>query len=149
MSCGHVGIRQTVIVLLLAACGGGDGTGTSVASIAGVWSTSIGVSNSQVNLSCQFTGTATLSQSGTTFNGSYSGTSLCTGPGGSTSDPSTGVIGGGQITGSHVTFTDDDGCNYSGTITGSPANRISGTVSCLFAISGQTYTFTGTWQVNR
>jgi hypothetical protein len=48
-----------------------------------------------------------------------------------------------------VSFSDES-CSYTGTVTGSPPNRIAGPVSCQFEVeSGQTITLTGTWAASR
>lgn len=86
-------------------------------------------------------------QTGTDFTGTVvSGTQTCTGGGSTTSYDLTGAaIGGGQISGSSISFT-TEGCTYSGSITGSPANRLAGSETCVVPYGGTSYTFTGTWQ---
>ena len=51
---------------------------------------------------------------------------------------------GGQVDGSSVSFATGQ-FTYSGTITGSPPNRINGSVSGVIAFGGSNYNFSGTW----
>lgn len=135
---------------VLVACGGSSSTGPSgPMSIAGAWNLSVNVSNSALSTSCTAQGQATVNQSGSQMSGTYNDAATCTGPGGTSSNNNTGTLTGGQISGSQVSFSDDGGCNYAGTGSGSPVNRMSGNASCTYAISGQNYAFTGTWQATR
>jgi len=151
-SCAEVTMKRfwLVLPLVATACGGNSSTGPSgPMSIAGTWSFSVNVSNSGLSTSCTAQGQVTINQNSSQFNGTYSDASTCTGPGGTTSSNNAGNISGGQISGSQVSFSDDGGCNYTGTGSGSPVNRLSGNVSCTYAISGQNYTFSGTWQASK
>lgn len=142
-------VVAAVAAVGLAGCGGSDSTGPSPApNIAGRWIYGVNLSNAPLQVSCQGSGEFDVSQSGNSFSGTGSGTMTCTGPGGSFTDATGGSIGGGQITGNEVTFTDGE-CSYHGTFSGTPPNRMSGTVGCPVAISGTVYQFTGTWQAGR
>ncbi len=134
-------MRWIIVIALLAACGS---TGPSL-SLTGSWSYTSSVSNSQLSTSCQSTGTANLSQSGSTFSGSYSASTTCTGPGGISTATDQGTYGGGQVNGSAVSFQ-GGGCSYTGSAT---SNAMNGAVSCTVALSGQNYTFSGTWSAQR
>ncbi len=143
------GLALAAFAVLLAACGGSS-TGPSMpASIGGTWSYSANISNTQLQTSCQATGTVTINQSGSQFSGSNTGNSVCTGPGGTSAGPAGGTISGGQVTGNSLTFVDDQGCSYSGAASGSPTNRMSGQVTCPLSVGGTTYQFTGTWTASR
>ncbi len=147
-------MRRTLTMpfaLLLAACGGSDGTGPNeTTSIAGNWTFSDQISAASVGISCTSAGTATIAQSGSTFTGNVNATQgLCTDSFGNTLDNSgTNAVSGGQINGNQVTFQVPF-CQFTGTISGSPANQMSGTETCTIAVSGQSVTFTGTWQASR
>ena len=133
----------------LVACGGSSTGPSGPMSLAGVWSLTVNVSNAALSTSCSAQGQASINQNGSQLGGTYSDAQTCTGPGGTASGNAAGSITGGQTSGSQVSFSDDGGCNYTGTGSGSPANRMGGNASCTFASGGQNYTFAGTWQATR
>jgi hypothetical protein len=115
--------------------------------IAGTWSVAANISNAVLATSCSATDQVVVAQNGSQFSGTYAGTSVCTGPGGIVANNTAGTIGGGLIVnGTDLSFSDDAGCNYTGSGSGSPVNRLAGHVSCVLAYGGSTYAFTGTWQ---
>jgi hypothetical protein len=59
-----------------------------------------------------------------------------------------GDIAGGSIMGNTVTY-DASHCSSTGTATGSPVNKIAGSLTCSFPISGQNVPLTGSWQITR
>ncbi len=133
---------------LLVGCG--DGTGPQVLNIAGLWNYSDNISSSSAGISCNSSGTATINQSGATFTGTATATSgVCTDSFGN-SVPNTGAsnIAGGQVSGNQVSLQTPN-CQYTGTISGTPPNQMSGTETCTIAVSGTNYTFTGPWQASR
>ena len=135
-------------LLLVAACGGSISTAPSTLNIQGTWNFSDAVSNTALAVSCQSTRTGKLSQLGSTFSILVSnGTQVCTQNGSVDFDLS--GFSGGQINGTDLSFVDDSGCNYTGTISGSPPNRLWGVESCTLALSGVQYIFLGTWQASR
>jgi hypothetical protein len=137
---------------VLVACGGSSSTAPTVLNIAGTWNFSDAISNNALAASCQSTSTASVSQTGSSFSANVSnGTQVCTQNGSVFSNLSglSAVISGGQINGTGLSFVDDGGCNYTGTISGSPPNRISGSESCTISSSGAQYVFLGTWQAAR
>ena len=147
---------KTLIVTALAtaaavaACSsGGSNAPSTPADIAGTWNIAGTFSNSAVQTSCNFAGTTTINQAGSQATGTYSVSTTCTGPGGTVTQPSSGNLGGGKITGNTVSFNDDGGCKYTGTISGNPTNAMNGTESCIIGIQGTNYTFAGTWNANR
>ena len=137
-------------LVTVAACSSSSTGPTATPDIAGTWALGGSVSNASIQITCNLQGTATLQESGSNFSGNVSGsTTTCTGPGGTVVASADGPITGGQITGSTVTYNDGQGCAYTGTVTGTPSNRIQGPVTCQLAEAGQTYTFTGTWTASR
>lgn len=132
-----------------AACGGGDGTGPSLLSLAGVWNYSETLTDQPHSISCNDAGTISVTQSNSTFTGTFTQTGLCTGPGGSVDNSGSGAVTGGQISGSNVSFQVPF-CQYQGSLSGgNPPNRMTGTLSCSFQEAGVTYNFSGTWQASR
>lgn len=132
----------------LAACGD-DPAAPEVLNIGGNWSYTESISNSSISFSCQNEGTMTINQDESNFTGSVNQTGVCTDGQGNTYDNSgSGSIGGGQISGEQVSFS-AGGCDYNGSISGSPPNRLSGSVSCTVAISGTNYVFTGTFTATK
>src|SRR4051812_25262464 len=126
MRFGVRGIAVSTVVgaaMLVAACGG-DSTGpNSTANIGGNWNLSITASNAGLSLSCQGVGNVAISQNGANFTGNVTNsTQTCTGPGGTASSDMDGQLTGGQISGNSMTYSDGT-CNYTGAISGSPANR--------------------------
>jgi hypothetical protein len=134
------------------ACGSDSTTAPSgPPQIGGVWGLSVNYSNSLLAASCFTTqGTVGFAQTGTTFTATaQSGSANCTFGGAPSVESIVGTtFTGGQISGSSVTMTSGS-CVYSGSITGSPPNKMSGTVSCQMAISGSTYLLTGNWSASR
>jgi hypothetical protein len=133
----------------LAACGG-DSTGPQVVTLAGTWNYTDNISSSSAGISCNSSGTVSISQTQANFSGTATASSgTCTDSFGNTAD-NTGAasISGGQIVGNQVTFQ-TTGCQYTATVSGSPANAMSGTETCTAAISGTNYVFTGPFQASR
>lgn len=135
--------------LAITACGG-DSTGPKVANIAGLWNYTDNTSSSSAGISCNSSGTVQINQTGSNFTGTANATSgTCTDSFGTTVDNTgTSGISGGQITANQVSFQ-TQGCLFTGTISGNPANAMTGTETCTVAISGTNYTFTGPWQASR
>ena len=146
-------VRVLILTAALGACGGKDSTApANPPTIAGTWAFAGSIGNAQLSYSCVLSGsTLTVNQTGSTFTGVLgSGTMVCTAPGGASVDTtSDSNISAGRISNGSVSFADQDGCQYSGTISGTPPDRLSGAVTCLIALSGTSYTFTGTWQASR
>jgi hypothetical protein len=117
--------------------------------VGGTWNFTGTVSNSSVQVSCNFAGTIVIDQAGNQATGTYTTTSTCNGPGGSVQQSGSGNVGGGKISGNKISFSDDGGCNYSGTASGDPTNSMAGTTSCVLGIQGTNYTFNGTWSASR
>lgn len=143
-------VRGLLVVAFLACGGDGNGSPTAprVPSIAGVWNFSETFTDQVHSISCSNQGTFNISQSGSTFTGTFSQTGVCTGPGGSFDNSGSGNISGGQISGQTVSFQVPF-CQYQGTLSGDPPHRMSGTVSCSFQEAGETFNFAGNWQASR
>lgn len=135
------------LALLVSACSS-DSTGPT-ADLNGIWSLTASYNNAQTQTTCTLNGQATLAQSGSTFTGQVTGSVVsCANPSGTTVGNADGPLTGGQVHGTVASYSDGS-CNYSGTVSGSPANRVQGSVSCQIASGGTTYPFTGTWQLSR
>lgn len=145
-----VAVCVAMVLITAAVSCGGDSTGPNgSANIAGNWTLTANYNNAQSQTTCTLNGSASIAQSGTTFTGQVSGSVIaCTNPGGTTSGSGDGPITGGQINGNTVSYSDGE-CTYTGTVSGSPANRVQGDVNCNVAVGGTTYPFTGTWQISR
>jgi hypothetical protein len=136
-------------LVALAACGG-DSTGPQVVDVQGVWNYSNNFSSAAVGYSCTESGTVSISQSGSNFTGTADATwGTCSDSFGNIYD-NTGVttISGGQIDASNVSFQ-GGGCQFEATVSGDPANAMSGTETCTLAVSGTNYVFTGPFQASR
>ena len=132
-------------VVALAACGG-DVT-SPVLDMNGVWAWSETYADTANAISCTFVGSIIVAQTGATFGGEWTGTETCSMPGGSQTVPGSGPIVNGTISGADVVFlAPAPNWHYQGTLSGSPPNRMSGTV---LATDSATYHFSGTWQATR
>lgn len=122
-------------VLGMTACGGGDATGPSNASVAGAWTLSVSNMSGQ-GVSCGVGGTAvTLTQSGTTFSGTYGpGTVTCVSGSQSTEVDVQGTVVNGTVDGSAVAFDlDTQDFHHTGSVNG---NSMSGTARWTFDFGG-------------
>ena len=129
----------SILVVLLAACS--DSTGPKEENVSGAWSYNA-TNLSGGGLSCSITGvTMTVSQSGTTFSGTYSPGTLSCGSLGSTNFTG-GTVVTGKVTGSGVSFNfDTQDWMHNGLISG---NSISGTTTMRLVLTGgQTLVMTG------
>ena len=139
--------RFPVLLLLASACGS---SGPSAPlDIAGTWTFGSSATNATLQVSCNQTGTVTITQNGSQFSGSYASTLTCTGPGVNTTTTPSGAISSGTVSGRHVAFNDDAGCQYAGAVAGLPTNVMSGSVDCNIALLGTSYPFSGTWTGTR
>lgn len=133
-----------LLVPVVVACGGSGVTGPSgPANIAGSWTLSVNLT------SCTARAAVVLQQSGANFSGSQAGTETCPPFGDASID---GPIISGAVAGASVSFAgalpfDGAGCVYTGTATGSPANRMSGPVTCFDSSANSVAT--GAWEASR
>lgn len=132
------GVGATVaLCAALAACGGGDSTGPSNASVAGSWTLSHS-NMSGSGVSCNLSpAPMTLSQSGTTFSGSYGPAAVsCIAGGQSESVQIHGIIVNGTIDGNAIAFDlDTQDFHQTGSVSGS---SMSGTARWTFDLGGST-----------
>ena len=116
-------------------------------NIAGTWALSGSASNSSVSAVCTLKGQLAVQQSGTTVTGQVSGsTASCTGPK-PVSGTIDGTLAGGKLSGAAVSFTEQS-CTFTGTVTGSPSNKMTGPLSCQVKELANA-TVTGTWTASR
>jgi hypothetical protein len=141
-----------VVVVAVAACGGDSTSPSGPANIAGQWVVNLNFSNPQLAASCTAQNVVVnFTQTGSSFSGvAASGSQLCSiGASSQTFDLTGSSWTGGQITGSSVSFSSAGGCTIVGTLSGSPPNRMSGTLTCNLAVSGTNFVFTGNWSGSR
>jgi hypothetical protein len=134
-------LLSIALLLALASCGGGRdavGVGGGV-NVTGSWSTTINISNGSVT--CVLTFPMQLTQSGSTFTGTYANGSVdCNG---TVQTGAAGNIVNGTLNGSSVTFDVDDANGHqTGTVNGS---TMSGTAA--WNVSGTA--LSGTWQAHK
>ena len=119
--------------------------------MAGTWTFIDAIANSELGRSCSSNGVVDFTQNGGTFTGTVkSGTNTCIVNSQSSTVSMAGVVlSNGQISGSSISFADNTGCTYTGTVTGNPTDQMSGDETCIVTVSGTNYTFSGTWQASR
>jgi hypothetical protein len=140
------------LLALAVACGSDATSPSGPANIAGQWVLNLNFSNSQLGASCTAQNVVVdFTQTGSSFSGvAASGSQLCSVAGSSQTFDLTGSTWtGGQINGSSLSFSSAGGCTIAGAMSGSPPNRMSGTLSCTLAISGANFVFTGNWNGSR
>src|SRR4051794_12957750 len=142
------GVRALVLFILTIAAGacGGDSTGPSQANLAGSW-TLIASNMSGQGVSCNLLNTPlSLTQSGTTFTGTYGpGTLSCQAGGQPASTGVNGSVVNGTINGNSVQFDlDTQDLHHTGSING---NSMSGTARWVFDFGGSigVVTLNGNW----
>ena len=111
--------------------GGGGGDDDSRSDLSGEWAFDVTLDVADYELTCSADSRLSLTQASGrgTIGGTFSdGKITCTYPGGSESGEFTGQIQGTR-NGDNVSFTDDEGCAYEGTVGGND-NRMQGTVTC-------------------
>ena len=138
-----------ICAAVLAGCSG-DSTGPSQTNVAGVWTLSASNMSGQ-GVSCNLGNTSvTLTQSGSTFSGSYGpGTITCFAGGQSASVQAQGTIVNGVISGTGVQFDlDTQDLHHTGNVNG---NSMSGTARWNFDLGTGTgvVTLNGNWSAAR
>jgi hypothetical protein len=134
------------------ACGGDDGLSpSSVLQIGGQWSFSETYTDTPLSTTCTNQSTVNFTQTGSTFTGSSVQTGSCTDPSGTFDNSGSFQLRSGRVDATNVTWSDDGApvCNYTGTITGTPPDRMSGTVRCNGVVGGITFDARGTWNMTR
>jgi hypothetical protein len=146
------GMALLSMVLLASACSSADnGTTapTGTAEVAGPWRWLANVSNSQFGVSCAEYGQLTLSQSGDQVSGVLENASaVCLANGHAYQfDP------GEQFTGGVDSVNDfrysDAACRFTGTLSGSPANKAQGQALCDIHSADLNVTVAGRWDMER
>ncbi|MGQ0767268.1 MAG: hypothetical protein ACT4OZ_16590 [Gemmatimonadota bacterium] len=129
-----------------AACGG-ESTGPAVLAIDGRWTFNETFADTPNRISCTNTASITITQTGDRFTGTNVQTGTCTDPMGTFDNSGTFQLREGRVAGTTITWRDDSdpACNYTGAITGSPPDRMSGTLRC----AGSGLNLIGTWQAMR
>lgn len=137
------------LAFLALGCGDDAPTEPEILNIEGTWSYSESFSSSSAELSCQADGTIAISQDGSNFTGSFNQQGVCTDSEGTVYDNSgSGTVEGGHLEGNQALFSTGS-CDYTGTSSGNPPDRVSGSVSCIIAVEGANYDLTGTWTATR
>ncbi|HET7251688.1 MAG TPA: hypothetical protein VFI79_17725 [Gemmatimonadales bacterium] len=130
------------MMLGILACGSDKAAGPA-ADLTGSWSGTETLSGS--GLSCAISLTMQLTQTGATFNGTYSnGSVTCNGQ---SQTGITGTIINGTVSGSKVTFdVDDPGAHQTGTVAG---NTMNGNAHWTISTSSGSVSLAGTWSATR
>lgn len=97
-----------------------------------------------VELSCQGDGGATLTASGSAFNGVFQQTGTCEKPDGAVASAGSGAIENGLVDGSRVQF-EIRPCVFDGDLQGGPSWGAAGTVACVVNHPRIRLTYHGSW----
>lgn len=134
------------------ACGS-DSTSTSgPPDLSGSWSISATLGNAQIPANCTISGTVNIVQNGSTFTGTNTaGSETCTVAGQPSTSSIVGGVATGTISGSTITITTTGGspCTFTGTVTGNPPNKASGSANCPVQFGTTSTALTGNWQITR
>lgn len=128
-------LALTILALAALTGCGGDSTGPSDASVAGAWTLTLSNLSGQ-GVSCNLSSTPlTITQSGTTFSGSYGpGAFRCSAGSESTSGQIQGIVVNGTIDGNAVAFDmDTQDFHQAGSVAGT---SMSGTARWTFDLGG-------------
>jgi len=144
-------VLGTVVALLVAGCGGDDSTGPSNADVAGTWTLAVSnMSGGGISCTSNTPFPLTLSQSGTTFNGTYgAGNVTCVGGGESITFTASGSVVNGSVSGNTVNFDlDTQDFHHTGTLNG---NSMSGTATWTFDLGAPVgeVTLSGNWSASK
>ncbi len=134
----------------LAACGSSDTTApiNNTSRVNGNWKFQELLNGATIGLTCADSAAISLTQSGQTFTGTYAQTGVCSQGGQTGANNGNGPITNGTVKGDSVAFNEDT-CLYTGTMTGNPASRMSGTVDCPDNSTGTLIDINGTWVMTR
>ena len=120
--------KKLVLVTAALACGN-PATPGDVPDINGSWNYSESFTAERGTVVCNVVGTLGFSQDFETFVGSYTRTVSCAGASKPSTTSQAGSIPRGRVGEASIEFRMAD-CDYRGTITKSPPNRITGTTLC-------------------
>ncbi len=142
--------RFVPILVLLVSCGGGDSpSAPDVPNITGTWQFTETYGNTALGLSCNNGGSLNLIQSSGNVTGIFTQEGMCIDSNLNIFDNSgSGSVSGGQISGTNLSFV-AGGCTYNGSVSGNPANLVSGSIICALAIGGMNFDLTGSWTASR
>jgi hypothetical protein len=141
-----------LLCLTAYACGSDDGpSAPSVLQVGGQWNFSETYTDTTLATTCTNQSTVNFVQTGSTFTGNSVQTGSCTDATGTFDNSGGFQLRNGSVDASNVSWNDDGlpVCNYTGTISGTPPDRMSGTVRCNGVVSGITFDARGTWQMTR
>lgn len=120
--------------------------------IAGAWNWSQSIGDDVQGVSCSDQGAIEITQTGSRFSGAINSTGACTLPNGSIPRSGSASTSAGQVWSQEISFRIEPLCQCAGTLSGTPPNVMSGTVSCdaaFFPDFGDTISLSGTWQTTR
>jgi hypothetical protein len=139
-------VALPALLTLVWACGGDGGPadpGDSV-NIEDNWAFVESFANAAQTVTCRNEGTFAFDQTNATFAGQGYQTGECQTPTGTLDNTGNGEITAGQVSSSVVTFT-YGGCEYRGTLLGSPIDSLTGTLVCWTTIGNGIVRLDGTW----
>jgi hypothetical protein len=138
-------LALTSLLFWTAACGG-DAEPTDsgdVPTIEDTWAFAENLGDAGHTVSCIDEGDLVFYQDNATFRGDGYQTGTCQTPDGVLDNTGSGGITAGRVSATAITFS-YGGCNYSGTMFGSPFDSLAGTVTCRATIANSVQ-LEGTW----
>lgn len=136
------------LAFLLPGCSDDSGPSEPPLEFGGVYNLRYSLGNDLVEVTCTARGTTSISQSGSSFSGTFNQTGECVSDFGSEDFSGIGVITNGKVSGTSVVF-DVEECRFEGTMVGSPPSGASGDVLCTLSDDGFTVELDGDWTVTR
>jgi hypothetical protein len=139
-------LAATALLSLTWACGGDRGPAepSDAPDLGDSWAFTESYADAAHTISCSDEGTFGLIQKDTAFAGQGYQTGTCQTPSGALDNAGQGDITVGRVRSDAVTFT-FGGCDYHGTMFGSPLDSVAGTVVCHARIGTQVIRLDGTW----
>ena len=138
-----------LLAVTLAGCGGGDSTGPKI-NLSGTWAYSASNLSAGGSLTCNVSGVGvSITQSGSTFSGSYNGGSIsCADASGTYGGTiGSGTVVNGSVSGNNVSFDlDTNDWHDTGSVNGS---SMSGTVVIHLVVNGSSVIVSGSWGAAR
>ena len=142
-------VLASALAALAAGCGGGDSTGPKT-NLSGNWIYSASNLSAGGSLTCNVSGVGvSITQSGSTFSGSYNGGTIsCTDPSGTYGGAiGSGTVVNGALSGNSVSFDlDTSDWHDTGSVNGS---SMSGTVVIHLVVNGSAVIVSGSWGAAR
>jgi len=141
----------TILVLVIA-CGSGEGTEPEALTLDGTWQQSAHLVDPVNGDDHAHLGTFSFVQAGSSFSGTGEQSGLCATEGnhytGPLAESAPFQITDGMLVGRDVSFKRDI-CTFTGSFVAGRSDRITGTATCTYTRNGTDYTFTGGWQADR